>query len=63
MQGVTITVGGPSAEGEQPSTEVMLFSDGHRGGVAVSILEVIALLSFGLACFRAGYAIGKSAKK
>ena len=29
----------------------------------MSILEVIALLSFGLGCFRTGYAIGKRAKK
>ena len=29
----------------------------------MSILEVIALLSFGLGCFQAGYAIGKRAKK
>lgn len=29
----------------------------------MSVLEVIALLSFGLACFKAGYLIGRNAKK
>lgn len=29
----------------------------------MSVLEVIALLSFGLACFKAGYLVGKNAKK
>ena len=34
----------------------------RKEGDAMSILEVIALLSFGLACFKLGYLIGKSAK-
>ena len=28
----------------------------------MSVLEVIALLSFGLACFKAGYLVGKMQK-
>lgn len=29
----------------------------------MSVLEVIALLGFGLACFKAGYLVGRNAKK
>ena len=29
----------------------------------MSVLEVIALLSFGLACFKAGYLVDRNAKK
>ena len=29
----------------------------------MSVLDVVAILSFGLGCFKAGYLVGRNAKK
>ena len=45
--------------GKEPSRYIETHWESWKGGIAMSIMDLIAVLSFGLTCFGAGYALGK----
>ena len=62
FQVLPLTVGGwPSAEGLRPSDhiEIRRAEICRREGMHMSIMDLISVLSFGLAFFSVGYALGK----